>query len=299
MEIFPLAKTDLGPAATALVEKIASAIGTLYAPLGTTLQALADVSADKIKAKGKIEVQRVRRRALERLAAEETKKQNRLEAMYQEAFQLYNPKAGNIAVDQMDEGWIVFHSEKARLVSDKEMRTLWARVLASEAEVPGSYSKRTLEMLSVLEKTEAHLFTSVCRFVVRQNSDAVAAILHPDPRMDLPTVYTELGLNTEALIHLTTIGLVHYTYPIITANNRLYDGPVIDVEYFGDCRTFVISENDPRTGKYTIDFGVVSLTRVGRELAGIAGAEPVEGFFDFLEAEWAKEGISRQPTSVR
>jgi|HubBroStandDraft_6_1064221.scaffolds.fasta_scaffold678248_2 hypothetical protein len=34
MEIFPLAKTDLGPAAKTLVEKIASATGTLYAPLG-------------------------------------------------------------------------------------------------------------------------------------------------------------------------------------------------------------------------------------------------------------------------
>lgn len=48
MEIFPLAKTDLGPAAKALVEKIASATGTLYAPLGTILQAHANVSADKI-----------------------------------------------------------------------------------------------------------------------------------------------------------------------------------------------------------------------------------------------------------
>ena len=47
MEIFPLAKTDLGPAAKALVEKIASATGTLYAPLGTIFQALADVVVRK------------------------------------------------------------------------------------------------------------------------------------------------------------------------------------------------------------------------------------------------------------
>jgi hypothetical protein len=33
MEIFPLAKTDLGPAANTLVEKIASATGVLYAPV--------------------------------------------------------------------------------------------------------------------------------------------------------------------------------------------------------------------------------------------------------------------------
>jgi uncharacterized protein DUF2806 len=294
MEVFPLAKTDLGPAAKALVEKIASAIGTLYAPLGTMLQASADVSAKKIKVRGEIEVGLVRSRALQRLAAEETKKQKNLEAIYGQTFHLLDSEADITKIKQMDEDWIVFHSEKARLVSDKEMQTLWARIIAGESEAPGSYSKRTLEMLSVLEKTEAHLFTSICRFVVAQNSEAVAAILHPDPQVDLPTVYTELGLNTETLIHLTTIGLVHYTYPIITANDRHYDGPVVEVEYFEDRRTFVISKNDSRTGKYIIDFGVVDLTRVGRELAGISGAEPVEGFFDFLEGEWAKEGISRQ-----
>jgi hypothetical protein len=48
-----------------------------------------------------------------------------------------------------------------------------------------------------------------------------------------------------------------------------------------------------------IDYGVAGLTKVGRQLAGIAGAEPVAGFFDFLEAEWAKAGISRQATSTR
>ena len=46
MWIVPLGKTDLGPAAKALVEKIANATGALYAPLGTILQAAADVSAD-------------------------------------------------------------------------------------------------------------------------------------------------------------------------------------------------------------------------------------------------------------
>ena len=42
-------------------------------------------------------------------------------------------------------------------------------------------------------------------------------------------------------------------------------------------------------GEYAVNFGVVALTEVGRQLAGIAGAEPVEGFLDFLEAEWSKQ----------
>jgi hypothetical protein len=290
MWIVPFGKTDLGPAGKALVEKIASATGTLYAPLGTILQAAADVSADKIKAEGETEVELVRRRGLQRLAAEETKKQMNLEAIYGKTFQMcLESGIGSATIERMDDDWIVSHSEKARLVSDKEMQILWARVLASEAEVPGSFSKRTLEMLSVLEKREAHLFTSVCRFVVRQKSSAVVAILHDhDPKMGFPKVYTELRINDSTLAHLAQIGLVR----LVVENLRVYDDPVVDVEYFGDCRTFIISEKEPRG--YLINSGCVSLTRVGWELAGIAGAEPVEGFFDFLEAEWAKDGISRQ-----
>ena len=56
MWIVPIGKTDFGPAVKAFVEKIASATGTLYRPLGTILQAAADVSADKIKAEGETEV---------------------------------------------------------------------------------------------------------------------------------------------------------------------------------------------------------------------------------------------------
>jgi Protein of unknown function (DUF2806) len=282
MEIFPLAKTDLGPAAKTLVEKIASATGALYAPLGTVFQALADVSSDKIRAKGKIEAKLVRR--LERLAAEETKKQNNLEAIYGQTFQLLNSEADIAKIKQMDEDWIVFHSEKARLVSDKEMQTLWARIVASESEAPGSYSKRTLDMLSVLEKAEAHLFTSVCRFIVRYNSEANPVILCEQSNNCPSNVYTDLGLNPDTLLHLSAIGLVHYNR-LSCRGDWIFDRPAIDLEYFGDRRTILISEI---YGKYMLDFGIVSLTQVGRQLAGIAGAEPVEGFLDFLETEWAK-----------
>lgn len=242
------------------------------------------MSADKIKAEGRTEVDLVRRRGLERLAAEETKKQNNLEAVYGKTFQLLDPGVSSTTIEQIDEDLIVFHSEKARLVSDKEMQILWARVLASEAEVPGSFSKRTLEILSVLEKTEAHLFTSVCRFVV-QDSRAVAAILQPEPNVDLPTILHGSWAN-----HLSTLGLVQYDFPLVPANDRLYDGPVVDVQYFGDCRTFVISKQYP-SGKYFIDFGVVGLTKVGRELAKSQGQSQLKGSLISWKPNGRKHGF--------
>ena len=138
MSIVPFGKTDLGPAAKALVKKIASATGTLYAPLGTILQAVADVSAAKIKAEGETEIELVRRRGLQRLAAEETKNQINLEAMYGKTFQICEESGvGSGTIEQMDDDWIVFHSEKARLVSDKEMQISLVESFSRRGRSPG------------------------------------------------------------------------------------------------------------------------------------------------------------------
>jgi Protein of unknown function (DUF2806) len=295
VEIVPFGKTDLGPAAQALVEKIAAGLGRIYEPLAAIIQAHADVQIAKIKVKGEVEIEDVRRRAIERLAAEETKKQQNLEAVYGKTFQLLEPSLDAATIGQMDEDWIVFHSEKARLVSDEEMQTLWARVMASEAAGPGSFSKRALEILGVLEKEEAHLFTSVCRFMVRDDSEPSPAIFHTkEAPAGIATIYSDQRVNFDMLRHLTTIGLLEFTSPFLTDNVGYYDAPTVELEYFGDRRTFRISKTHPSNGKYYINYGMVGLSKVGQQLARIAGPEPVPGFFDFLEARLANEGILRE-----
>jgi Protein of unknown function (DUF2806) len=294
MEVFPLAKTDLGPAAKALVEKIASATGTLYAPLGTVFQALADVTADKIRTEGEIEVERVRRRALERLAAEETRKQNNLEAIYGQTCQLLGSQVSGATIEQMDEDWIVYHSEKARLVSDKEMQTLWARVMADEAEVPGSIFEAHSRIPCPCSRKPKRIF-------LHQFADLLSARILWQSRLfcmmtalyRLPDVYMDVGVDATTLLHLSTIGLVHYTSPMLSNNVWSYDGPIVELEYFGNRRRFVISK-DENTGEYSISFGVVALTKVGQQLARIAGAKPIEGFLDFLDGRLCATGkISR------
>jgi hypothetical protein len=89
MEVFPLAKTDRSCREGACGKDRKRHWGTIR-PFGnvSSSQAAADVSADKIKAEGETEVELVRRRGLQRLAAEETKKQINLEAIYGKTFQI-------------------------------------------------------------------------------------------------------------------------------------------------------------------------------------------------------------------
>ena len=225
------------------MEKIAAGIGRLYDPLGAIIQAHVDVHVEKTKARGEVEVEGVRKRALERLAAEETKKQENLEAIYGKTFKLLEPDLDPTTIERMDEDWIVFHSEKARLVSDEEMQTLWARVMASEAASPASFSKRTLELLSVLEKEDANLFTSVCRFMVRDDSEAFPTIIYlSGVPHGVHAVYYEQGINFDTLRHLTTVGLLQFTSPFITDNVAFYDAPTVQLDYFEERRIFRMSE---------------------------------------------------------
>ena len=94
-------------------------------------------------------------------------------------------------------------------------------------------------------------------------------------------------------MHLETIGLLHYTSPFLTDNSRNFDSNTVDIEYYWDHRRFQISAKKQDTGEYVMFLGAVALTKVGRELSKIAGAEPVDGFFDCVEEEWARKGVSR------
>jgi predicted DNA binding CopG/RHH family protein len=61
---------------------------------------------------------------------------------------------------------LFFHSIRARRVSDEDMQSVWAKILAEEAKKPGSFSKRTVAFVETLDKDEANLFNELCRFVV-------------------------------------------------------------------------------------------------------------------------------------
>ena len=66
--------------------------------------------------------------------------------------------------DAMDDDWVANLFDKCRIVSDDEMQSLWARVLATEANTPGTLSKRTVNLLSDFDKSDADLFTKLCGF---------------------------------------------------------------------------------------------------------------------------------------
>jgi hypothetical protein len=150
----------LSKPATALIEKISGAIGILYEPTRIKRKAKAESDAQKIKKLAELDLlDKIEQRAVSRLLIEEKKKQENIEYITGEALNNLNEGA---KPEDIEDDWISHFFEKCKIVSDTEMKGLWARVLAGEANNPGSFSRRTVEFIATMDKKEAHDFTNLC-----------------------------------------------------------------------------------------------------------------------------------------
>jgi hypothetical protein len=293
-------KTDLGPVGVALIEKLSAAIGMAYKPIGTIMDAWSEVQAGKIKAVGEIEIQAAQRRAFERLLCETMTEQKHLESIYGKTYALLenDPDVDAETIGQMDNDWIVFHSIRARRVSDEDMQSVWAKIFAEEAKKPGSFSKRTVAFIESLEKAEAHLFNTLCSFVVYDDREPRPTLAIPHEQESEGDIFNSIflrhGINSAALIRLDSIGLVKFTTPWISANFRFYESRFVKVRYFDDVRIFQLPPHEKRSD-YCFVYGAVDFTELGQELFRLSAASAVPGLFDYLETAWRGLGVLRVP----
>jgi hypothetical protein len=306
----PIVKIDvlgeLSKPATVLIEKISSAVGTVFQPYQVVRLAKAEAEAERIRSEGRIEATDIERRAAYRWLKEEAKRQANIETIASRALPLLHDTS---APEAIEDDWITHFFDKGRLISDEEMQRLWSAVLAGEANEPGSVSKRTVNVLADLDKFDAELFTRLCGFGWKMEGYELAELKGRSPKekrlLVVPVVlgssyganslserYTSRGINYAALTHLNSLGL-------ITFNERGLWWTGIPkktaVFYFGNAVELEIPHpNYPsltKGPKYGLDIGHAILTRAGYELAPICRAEPVEGFFEYVRDYWKQLGL--------
>jgi len=190
----PLANIgELSRPATVLIEKISDAVGGVFKPYQIVRVARAEAEAERIRAESQIQTTDLHRRAFHRFLEEEAKKQKNIEEITRQALPQLDDKS---KPEQVEDDWITNFFDKCRLISDSEMQTLWSRVLAGEANSPGSYSKRTVDFLSSLDKTDAQLFTNLCKFCWVMGG--VVPLIY-DVRAE---IYDKWRINFKSLKHL-------------------------------------------------------------------------------------------------
>lgn len=272
---------DLAKPANTLVEKISDAIGGISRPWQIVRVAQAEAEAEKIRAVTQIDITELQHRAMVRFLAEESKRQNNIEGITAKALPDVSSEA---KPEEIEDDWIANFFDQCRLISDEEMQSLWARVLAGEANSPGKFSKRTVNLLSALDKSDALLFAQLCGFVV--SIGGPCALVY-DPTHE---IYTNHGINFGALAHLESIGLVRFSE--LAGYSRFGFGQKGNVRYFG---TGIWIEF-PQPENNELQVGKVLLTQAGQQLASIATAGPVEGFPDYVREQWKKFGHKTEPT---
>lgn len=271
---------DLVKPIDTLIHKISDATGVLYEPRrirrrveaesdAAIILAKAEAAADIIKAESEIKITDLHRRAVQRWIQEEAKYQKNMEDIIDEAEPHLNEEA---KPDAMEAGWITNFFGKCRMISDAEMQSLWARVLAGEANTPGTYSKRTVNLLSDLDKSDAELFTKLCGFGWQIGSFVPLVF---NFRAD---IYNRHGIDFETLIHLENIGLVRVEALGVKQDNF----PKSSVHYYGRPLFLKMPEN----ARQELEVGNILLTKSGQELAPICGSKPVDGFYEYVKDQW-------------
>lgn len=261
--------------ATVLIKKISEAVGGLCKPFQIVRVAKAEAAADQIRAESQIQITELQRRAMHRFFEEEAKKQSNIEDITQKALPLLKEES---SPQDVQDDWITNFFDKSRIVSDSDMQQLWSRVLAGEANTPGSFSRKTVNLLSDLDKRDAELFAALCGFVWQFGSPTPLVF---DTEAE---VYNRRGINFGSISHLESIGLVQsgvLGFSQINLPKRVavfYRGTPVVLTFPND------EHNQMGVGK-------VMLTRAGQELARVCESEKVEGFFEFVCEKWRSESL--------
>lgn len=262
---------DLSKPADTLIKKVSKAVGGVFAPYQIKRIAKAEAEASLIKAQANIEVTDLHRRAMHRFIEEEARYQSNIESITEKA--LPQLKEGSDP-SAMEDDWVTNFFAKSRIVSDSEMQNLWSRVLAGEANAPGTYSKRTVNSLGDLDKVDADLFVKLCGFLWKLNVDVPLVFDVTAP------IYQTHGIDFAALIHLESIGLIQFNSLAGFKLSELMKK--FSVFYFGK----PLALEMPKDSGNELAIGKVFFSRIGQELAPICGSKPVDGFWDYVSEHW-------------
>jgi len=267
---------DLAQPATALVEKVSEAVGGIFRPYQIVRVAKAEAEAEKIKALAGVEITEIQQRGLTRMIVNEGKKQENIESITAQAIPLLGEDA---KPEEVEDDWIANFFEKCKHVSDREMQSLWSKILAGEANKAGTFSKRTVETVAQLDKADAQLFTNFCSYVWMW--DGLIPFIY-EPAHE---IYMERGITFVRLVHLDDIGLI--TFSDYSGFKKLLIPREILLHYYGT----PIYVQFPQEQNNELDAGKVILTKIGTELAPLCGSKKLDGYLEYVIGKWISKGL--------
>ncbi|MBN4061106.1 DUF2806 domain-containing protein [bacterium AH-315-I18] len=263
----------LAKPADTLIKKVSSAVSGYAGPWQIKRVAKAEAEVALIKAKNEIEITDLHRCAMHRFFDEEARRQDNIETITMKALPNLNESSDP---SKMEDDWVTNFFDKSRIISNGEMQDIWAKVLAGEANAPGTYSKRTVNFLGDLDKKDAEIFQNLCSFGCISGGFIPLIFDHK------ASIYNDKGIDFNSLKHLDSIGFIQFDSLVGFDFTGLFES--ITVMYCGQPLVLKIKKEEGNK----LPVGKVLLTQLGRELTTVCNAPSVEGFFEYVKDKWKR-----------
>ena len=216
-------------------------------------------------------------------------------------------KSLDLAVDatvgdhEPDHDWTARFFNYVQDVSSDEMQLLWAKVLAGEADRPGSTSIRTLTILRDLDKRTAAIFRRLRSISVSlshdgQMIDCRVPSLHgsaaTNSLMEYGLPFSELNiLNEHGLIIADYSSWLDYQFCIGT--EMLGDpGQSVPLPFVYQDGLWILVPTDERDQRQEFKLHGVALTASGRELARVVELESVPAYDAALKSYFRSNDLA-------
>ena len=198
----------------------------------------------------------------------------------------------------LNEDWFDYYNDVVKNVSDEEMQTIWAKILAGECENKGSISKKTINIMQTIDSDMAEKFSYLCShsliFFDKEFNDKEIKPIFPqilDNQYDNPVINNfilSIPINNIDLFNLQMIGLI--TFDVTDSGYFCWNSKESITFYYGT-KLYI-------TSKYDIPTGKIAYTKYGKELAWLLH-EDLKKQKDDKYIEFVKNYIRELDSSIK
>lgn len=227
-------------------------------------------------------------KAIERYASKIVKQQINLDRVVNNAATNLNNQnyIENAPEKEISEEWLNVFEEAAKIRSNEDMQMIFGEILANEIHRPGSFSYRTLNVVSQLEYNVSQIFLKLCSAAIYLKTDDIMMIA-------VTSAFEKSNdLDAYDILHydkkfLEDYGLLH------TSSSQFDLDQLVDAHefiYIGKTAYKLISIDDKQRFKSGIKCTI--FTEAGKELFGALSVEANSDFFENAKSFLEQKGVS-------
>ncbi len=185
--------------------------------------------------------------------------------------------------EEVKNDWITFFFDKAKNVTEDDMKLIWGKILAGEFNEPGTYTKQFLHTMSIMDSSLAKKFQKIRSSFFYSPPSLYAFIYRTNDILNIKNIkrYQEIGIFISDFRELDNLGLIQYRFSdfhTLVIKNKVF--------YYGNK---IIKLN---TDKRSIALGNVALTNIGKQLCRISPVVYEDKILEICLDSWKKLGYN-------